>query len=199
MSFSEGLNLQDATRLINYDLHWNPVRLMQRIGRVDRRMNPEVEALLLPIIPSKQPLRGRVVYWNFLAPRRAEQAAHPVYEGVAQDAAHLENIRIEGGKLPCAPMTTTKSSRIQPGLPKGKLRCGSHATGAAGIAQGPIRRSPRVLRCAPRPRSQWQAAARRGTRGLFFLLPASRTLTTSLGDYRWVADLHRKEAGETKW
>ncbi|HEY3963098.1 MAG TPA: helicase-related protein, partial [Planctomycetaceae bacterium] len=27
---SEGLNLQDATRLINYDLHWNPVRLMQR-------------------------------------------------------------------------------------------------------------------------------------------------------------------------
>ena len=37
---SEGLNLQDATRVINYDLHWNPVRLMQRIGRVDRRMNP---------------------------------------------------------------------------------------------------------------------------------------------------------------
>lgn len=29
---SEGLNLQDATRLINYELHWNPVRLMQRIG-----------------------------------------------------------------------------------------------------------------------------------------------------------------------
>ena len=26
---SEGLNLQDATRLINYDLHWNPVRLIQ--------------------------------------------------------------------------------------------------------------------------------------------------------------------------
>ncbi len=40
---SEGLNLQDATRLINYDLHWNPVRLMQRIGRVDRRINPKVE------------------------------------------------------------------------------------------------------------------------------------------------------------
>ncbi len=41
---SEGLNLQDATRLINYDIHWNPVRLMQRIGRVDRRLNPDVEA-----------------------------------------------------------------------------------------------------------------------------------------------------------
>ena len=30
---SEGLNLQDATRMLNYDIHWNPVRLMQRIGR----------------------------------------------------------------------------------------------------------------------------------------------------------------------
>lgn len=43
---SEGLNLQDASRMINYDIHWNPVRLMQRIGRVDRRMNPEVEKRL---------------------------------------------------------------------------------------------------------------------------------------------------------
>ena len=30
---SEGLNLQDASRMMNYDIHWNPVRLMQRIGR----------------------------------------------------------------------------------------------------------------------------------------------------------------------
>jgi superfamily II DNA or RNA helicase/HKD family nuclease len=40
---SEGLNLQDASRMMNYDIHWNPVRLMQRIGRVDRRMNPMTE------------------------------------------------------------------------------------------------------------------------------------------------------------
>jgi len=33
---SEGQNLQDAEVIINYDLHWNPVRLVQRIGRVDR-------------------------------------------------------------------------------------------------------------------------------------------------------------------
>jgi hypothetical protein len=33
---SEGLNLQDCDRLINYDLHWNPVRLIQRFGRIDR-------------------------------------------------------------------------------------------------------------------------------------------------------------------
>ena len=33
---SEGQNLQDCARVINYDLHWNPVRLIQRFGRVDR-------------------------------------------------------------------------------------------------------------------------------------------------------------------
>ncbi len=33
---SEGLNLQDCDHVINYDLHWNPVRLIQRFGRIDR-------------------------------------------------------------------------------------------------------------------------------------------------------------------
>ncbi len=33
---SEGQNLQDASVVINYDLHWNPVRLIQRNGRIDR-------------------------------------------------------------------------------------------------------------------------------------------------------------------
>lgn len=33
---SEGYNLQDASIVVNYDLHWNPVRLIQRAGRVDR-------------------------------------------------------------------------------------------------------------------------------------------------------------------
>ncbi|MFP4694675.1 MAG: helicase-related protein, partial [Halothece sp.] len=34
--FAEGLNLQDGNIIINYDLHWNPVRLIQRFGRIDR-------------------------------------------------------------------------------------------------------------------------------------------------------------------
>ena len=33
---SEGQNLQDADLVINYDIHWNPVRLIQRFGRIDR-------------------------------------------------------------------------------------------------------------------------------------------------------------------
>ena len=67
---AEGLNLQDATRLINYDLHWNPVKLMQRIGRVDRRLNNEIENEIVKAHPDQKEIRGTVVYWNFLPPER---------------------------------------------------------------------------------------------------------------------------------
>ena len=33
---SEVKNLQDADMMVNYDIHWNPVRIVQRFGRVDR-------------------------------------------------------------------------------------------------------------------------------------------------------------------
>jgi hypothetical protein len=33
---SEGQNLQDCDLLVNYDIHWNPVRIIQRFGRIDR-------------------------------------------------------------------------------------------------------------------------------------------------------------------
>jgi Helicase conserved C-terminal domain/SNF2-related domain len=37
---SEGQNLQDCDYLVNYDIHWNPVRIIQRFGRVDRIGSP---------------------------------------------------------------------------------------------------------------------------------------------------------------
>ena len=37
---SEGQNLQDAEVIVNYDLHWNPVRMVQRVGRLDRIGSP---------------------------------------------------------------------------------------------------------------------------------------------------------------
>ncbi|MDR0750924.1 MAG: DEAD/DEAH box helicase family protein [Tannerellaceae bacterium] len=37
---SEGQNLQDCDLIINYDIHWNPVRLIQRMGRIDRLGSP---------------------------------------------------------------------------------------------------------------------------------------------------------------
>ena len=62
---SESLNLQDANIVINYDLHWNPVRLMQRIGRVDRRID-----LNKPVHHDK------VYFYNFLPPNELEDILH---------------------------------------------------------------------------------------------------------------------------
>lgn len=96
---SEGLNLQDATRLINYDLHWNPVRLMQRVGRVDRRLNPEIEAQLLRDHPQKKPVRGSVMYWNFLPPGELDHILK-LYEKVSHKTLRIsKTFGIEGRQL----------------------------------------------------------------------------------------------------
>ncbi|MBM4081647.1 MAG: DEAD/DEAH box helicase, partial [Planctomycetes bacterium] len=96
---SEGLNLQDATRLINYDLHWNPVRLMQRIGRVDRRMNPDIEARILADHPDQKDLRGKIVYWNFLPPEELEDLLR-LFTRVAHKTLRIsKTFGIEGKKL----------------------------------------------------------------------------------------------------
>ena len=51
---SEGQNMQDCARVLNYDLHWNPVRLIQRFGRVDRIGSPHDEIHLHNMLPDAQ-------------------------------------------------------------------------------------------------------------------------------------------------
>jgi hypothetical protein len=48
---SEGLNLQDGDHVINYDLHWNPVRLIQRVGRVDRLGSLHAQVYVFNFLP----------------------------------------------------------------------------------------------------------------------------------------------------
>ena len=48
---SEGQNLQDCDYLINYDIHWNPVRIIQRFGRVDRIGSPNSRIQLVNYWP----------------------------------------------------------------------------------------------------------------------------------------------------
>jgi superfamily II DNA or RNA helicase len=96
---SEGLNLQDATRLINYDLHWNPVRLMQRIGRVDRRMNRDIEKELLSDHPDQKAIRGTVAYWNFLPPDELDKLL-ALYSRVSHKTLRISRtFGIEGKQL----------------------------------------------------------------------------------------------------
>ena len=50
---SEGQNLQDADMVINYDIHWNPVRVIQRVGRIDRIGSPNTKIQTINFWPAK--------------------------------------------------------------------------------------------------------------------------------------------------
>lgn len=51
---AEGQNLQDCGLLINYDLHWNPVRMIQRNGRINRLGSSHPEIQVINIVPHKE-------------------------------------------------------------------------------------------------------------------------------------------------
>jgi hypothetical protein len=50
---SEGQNLQDCDYLVNYDIHWNPVRVIQRFGRIDRIGSLSTAVQLVNFWPTK--------------------------------------------------------------------------------------------------------------------------------------------------
>jgi len=51
---SEGQNLQDCDWLVNYDIHWNPVRIIQRFGRIDRIGSPNDQIQLVNFWPNME-------------------------------------------------------------------------------------------------------------------------------------------------
>lgn len=64
-ALSEGQNLQDADMVINYDIHWNPVRIIQRLGRIDRLGSPNEKIFGINFWPSNNinsylNLQGRI-------------------------------------------------------------------------------------------------------------------------------------------
>src|SRR3546814_9379612 len=50
---SEGQNLQDCDFLVNYDIHWNPVRIIQRFGRIDRIGSTNTRIQLVNFWPNR--------------------------------------------------------------------------------------------------------------------------------------------------
>lgn len=73
---SEGQNLQDCDYLINYDIHWNPVRIIQRFGRIDRIGSPNSRIQLVNFWPNieleeyinlEQRVSGRMVLLDISA------------------------------------------------------------------------------------------------------------------------------------
>jgi superfamily II DNA or RNA helicase len=91
---SEGQNLQDCDFLINYDIHWNPVRIIQRFGRIDRigsrnasitMVNFWPDVTLDKYIKLKQRVEDRMLIGNMAAtgddnPLRSEETDEPDLE-----------------------------------------------------------------------------------------------------------------------
>ena len=176
---SEGLNLQDATRLINYDLHWNPVRLMQRIGRVDRRMDPSVEELIAADHPDRAAIRGKVVFWNFLPPEELDDLLK-LYNRVSHKVLRISRtFGIEGKKLLKPEDDYEALKRLHARLRRDDLSLGRNEPGVSEAPAGQPRlgRSPGS---AARPRIQRQAAPKAGSQAVFFCyaLPSPPPVST---------------------
>ena len=82
---AEGLNLQDGDKIINYDLHWNPVRLIQRFGRIDR-IGSEHDVIygfnFLPETGIEQNLGLRQILHHRI---------QEIHDTIGEDAAILDN------------------------------------------------------------------------------------------------------------
>lgn len=81
---SEGLNLQDCDKIINYDLHWNPVRLIQRFGRIDRIGTEHDVVFGFNFLPETG-IERNLNLQQKLARRIAE-----IHETIGEDAAILD-------------------------------------------------------------------------------------------------------------
>jgi len=87
---SEGQNLQDCDTVVNYDIHWNPVRLIQRFGRVDRigSINDSIQMVCFwptEDLESYIQLRNRVEARMILADASATADDNPLEEQNKED------------------------------------------------------------------------------------------------------------------
>lgn len=107
----EGMNLQDGQVVINYELHWNPVRIIQRVGRIDRigstndkiwvyNFFPQLEADLRIGINEKIERRIQEIQTRFggddkVISQNERLVEKKFYEMYSEDARALEDQEIE--------------------------------------------------------------------------------------------------------
>ena len=72
---SEGLNLQDAERVVHYDLPWSPARLAQRVGRIDRLGSTHRAITTVTFLPPPSLARALAMEERITAKSNAQQAA----------------------------------------------------------------------------------------------------------------------------
>ena len=91
---SEGQNLQDCDTVLNYDIHWNPVRIIQRFGRIDRIGSRNLSVRMINYWPTEDMevylrLQSRVQARMALADAAATGSEDPLNE-LAYEQAQME-------------------------------------------------------------------------------------------------------------
>jgi len=97
---SEGLNLQDAARVIHYDLPWSPARLAQRVGRIDRATSPHRHIETVTFLPPA-PLADALASERRLVAKRRVQARAGAGRHALDWCDRLQ--RVAAGAEPSAP------------------------------------------------------------------------------------------------
>ena len=107
---AEGVNLQQARNIINYDLPWNPMRLVQRHGRIDRIGSPHDRVYLRCFFPDEQLDRLLGLEHRLKAKLAAASAgvgveneilpgAQTIEVNFAENRAEIEKLRLENPEL----------------------------------------------------------------------------------------------------
>ena len=95
-TLSEGQNLQDCDLVVNYDIHWNPVRVIQRMGRIDRLGSPNTKIFGINFWPSNNinsylNLQGRIEQ-RMAAMKLAGSEVHLDFSDTFKEMAEDENL-----------------------------------------------------------------------------------------------------------
>ena len=95
---SEGQNLQDCDAVLNYDIHWNPVRIIQRFGRIDRIGSRNKKVRMINYWPTEDMevylrLQSRVQARMALADAAATGSEDPLNESAYEQAQMELNFR----------------------------------------------------------------------------------------------------------
>ena len=95
---SEGQNLQDCDTVLNYDIHWNPVRIIQRFGRIDRIGSRNKSVRMINYWPTEDMevylrLQSRVEARMALADAAATGSEDPLNESAREQALMELNFR----------------------------------------------------------------------------------------------------------
>src|SRR5207248_2176559 len=121
---SEGLNLQDAVRVIHYDVPWSPARLAQRVGRIDRAGSPHAYIETMTFLPPPSLADALAIERRWLAKARAQAqtgaaqieladggtaAAFDWCDRLQQLAGHAERPAARGG---CAAVAAAEGGAV---------------------------------------------------------------------------------------